>query len=72
MDGPGCSDGRLWLVRSPWPGLGLRDCLNVLWSRVDREQTPLTDELWRQRVSEVLTWDEATAVEWHRLNSGGA
>jgi hypothetical protein len=64
------SDGRLWLVRSPWPGLGLRDCLNVVWSWVERDRAPLGMELLRRRASEVLAWEETTAVDWrHRTKS---
>ena len=59
------SDGRLWLVRSPWPSLDLTDSLNVLWSWAERDATHDMEEL-RRRVSEALAWDEPTAVEWHR------
>lgn len=65
LDG-GHPDGRLWLVRSPWPSLSLSECLNVLWSWVERDQPRLTQELWRQRVSEALAWDEAAAADWHQ------
>jgi hypothetical protein len=60
------SDGRLWLVRSPWPTLTLPDSLNVLWTWVERDHAALDEDLWRQRVSEALSWDESTAIEWHR------
>jgi len=60
------SDKRLWLVRSPWSSLGLSDSLNVLWSWVERDHAQLDTQLFRQRVSEALAWDEATATEWHR------
>jgi hypothetical protein len=60
------SDGRLWLVRSPWPSLGLSESLNVLWSWTERDHTSLDRESYERRVGEALAWDEATAVEWHR------
>jgi hypothetical protein len=60
------SDGRLWLVRSPWPGLRLEDSLNVLWTWVERDHAAVDEDLWRQRVSEALDWDAPTASEWHR------
>jgi hypothetical protein len=60
------SDGRLWLIRSPWPSLSLTDCMNVLWTWSERDHAPLDMELSRRRISEVLAWDETTAVEWHR------
>jgi hypothetical protein len=60
------SDGRLWLVRSPWPSLNLRDCLNVLWTWAERDGARLDSELWRGRVSEALEWDDAAAVAWHQ------
>jgi hypothetical protein len=65
LDDPN-SDGRLWLARSPWPTLRLEDSLNVLWTWVERDHAALDADLWRQRVSEALGWDETTAVEWHR------
>jgi hypothetical protein len=65
LDDPN-SDGRLWLARSPWPPLNLAESLNVLWTWVERDHAALDEELWRQRVSEALRWDEATAVAWHR------
>lgn len=59
-------EGRLWLARSPWPSLTLQDSLNVVWTWVERDRTQLDDNLWRQRVTEALGWDETTATEWHR------
>jgi hypothetical protein len=59
-------DGRLWLVRSPWPGLSVEDSLNVLWTWVERDHAGLDEDIWRQRVSEALDWDAPTATEWHR------
>ena len=60
------SDGRLWMVRSPWPTLSVQDSLNVLWTWVERDHASLDEELWRERVSEVLAWDGTTAAAWHR------
>jgi hypothetical protein len=60
------SDGRLWMVRSPWPTLSLQDSLNVLWTWVERDHASLDEDLWRERVSEALAWDETTAATWHR------
>jgi hypothetical protein len=60
------SDGRLWLVRSPWPTLTLEDSLNLLWTWVERDHAAVDGDLWRQRVIEALQWDEATAAAWHR------
>jgi hypothetical protein len=60
------SDGRLWLVRSPWPTLTLEDSLNLVWTWVERDHAALDEEHWRQRVTEALDWDEATATGWHR------
>jgi len=59
-------DGRLWLVRSPWPGFIIEDSLNVLWTWVERDHSALTEDLWTHRVTEALSWDGATAAEWHR------
>lgn len=63
-------DGRLWLVRSPWPSLSLQDTLNVLWSWAERDRARLTPQRWRDRVSEALAWDDATAADWHRRTAG--
>jgi len=60
------SDGRLWLVRSPWPGLTVEESLNVLWTWVERDLASLDDDLWTRRVTEALDWDAATAIDWHR------
>ncbi len=60
------SDGRLWLVRSPWPSLSLRESLNVLWSWSERDHAQLDQQQLRKRVSEALAWDDATAVDCHR------
>lgn len=62
------TDGRLWLVRSPWPTLTLEDSLNLLWTWVERDHAALDDDLWHQRVSEALGWNAATATDWHRRN----
>jgi hypothetical protein len=62
------SDGRLWLVRSPWPSLDLNDTMIVLWSWAERDNTHDMEEL-RRRVSEALAWNETTAIEWHRRSA---
>ena len=50
--------GRLWAVRSPWPGIPLKDVFRCLWSVVDRYR----DGDARQRAAaEVLSWDEPRA-----------
>ena len=56
--------GRLWLVRTPWPSLGVQDALNVVWSWVERDRAPMNAALWRERVAETLSWDEPTATAW--------
>jgi hypothetical protein len=62
-------DGRLWLVRSPWPGLTIEDSLNVLWTWVERDRAALDEDLWARRVSEALGWDATTATEWRRRSA---
>src|SRR6185437_16377215 len=53
------SDGRLWLMRSPWPSLTLDDSLSVLWSWAERDRPqPLDIDVYRERVAEALSWDE--------------
>jgi hypothetical protein len=54
------------MVRSPWPTLSLQDSLNVLWTWVERDHASLDEDLWRERVSEALAWDETAAAAWHR------
>ncbi len=34
------TDGRYWLVRSPWPGLRVDEVLNVLWRQTERGLGP--------------------------------
>jgi hypothetical protein len=65
LGAPG-GDGRLWMVRSPWPSLSLRDSLDVVWTWVERDHESLDTDRWRERVSEALTWDETAATRWHR------
>ncbi|GMA23554.1 hypothetical protein GCM10025864_13130 [Luteimicrobium album] len=36
----GQTDGRYWLVRSPWPGLTVVDVPNVLWRETERGLAP--------------------------------
>jgi hypothetical protein len=61
--------GRLWVIRSPWPGLTLDEVFALLWRWVERDQE-LDNEVWRERVCEVLAWTQPQAVAWHRTSSG--
>lgn len=58
------SDGRLWLLSSPWRSLSLAETFAVLWTWAESfrdEQTPMQI---RVRVVEALAWTDAQAVEW--------
>ncbi|MGH3264463.1 MAG: hypothetical protein ACRDNS_20985, partial [Trebonia sp.] len=59
-------DAVVWLVRSPWPSLTVPEALNVLWSWTERDHAAMDGELWRSRVSETLSWDDARALAWHK------
>ena len=56
------SDGRVWLIRSPWASLTLTEVFEVLWRWVERDRT-LDEQIRRKRVAEVLAWPESRAVE---------
>jgi hypothetical protein len=58
-------DGRLWLVRSPWATLTLDEVFALLWRWVERDHQ-LDNDIWRERVAEVLAWSQPQAVAWHR------
>lgn len=68
--------GKLWLVRSPWPALGLQDALNVVWSWVEHDRAVQSSpeaarrQVWRERSGEALGWDEATALAWVVQHTG--
>lgn len=56
-------DGRLWLVRSPWPAFTVEDVIRILWPWVERDRAR-DEAVFRSRAAEVLGWDEARALEW--------
>lgn len=60
------TDGRLWLVRSPWPALDVPTSLNVLWTWVERDHADLDRDRYRQRVEEALAWGDDAALQWCR------
>ena len=64
------ADGRLWLVRSPWPGLDVSDTLSVLWTWSERPEArylPGRDE----RITEALAWNAETAIQWYQTIGHG-
>jgi hypothetical protein len=59
-------DGRLWLVRSPWPSLAVDEALSCVWSYTERDQHAYLradEESQLAAMGEVLTWPEARARE---------
>jgi hypothetical protein len=54
----GSRDGRLWMVRSPWPDVSVKTVLDVLWLYLEHDQPPASDRaLAESRSAEVLSWD---------------
>lgn len=54
----------VWLVRSPWPSIGLDEVFPLLWRWVERDRESLDEAVWRARAAEALGWDEERAREW--------
>lgn len=68
--------GKLWLVRSPWPAVGLQDALNIVWSWAEHDRAVQSSpdaarrRVWRERADQALRWDEATALAWAVQHTG--
>lgn len=57
--------GRVWLVRSPWPSLALREVFNAMWRWAERRGDGEYDaDLARSRAAEFLSWPEDRARGW--------
>ena len=56
--------GRVWLLRSPWPSLTLREVFNAMWRWVERPDVEYDPETVRRRASEFLMLPEADARRW--------
>ncbi|MBV9099294.1 MAG: hypothetical protein JO079_14675 [Frankiaceae bacterium] len=51
-------DGKLWLVRPPWPGWSLDDVFTFLWSVVDEHRDP---QARLDAARDALSWPEDRA-----------
>ena len=61
---PAPPEGRLGLLRSPWPSVGLEVVLDVLMDRAaERYEEVATPEI-TEAAREVLAWDEQRLWEW--------
>jgi hypothetical protein len=56
--------GRVWLVRSPWPSLTLREAFNAMWRWVERPEVEYDPDNVRARAAEFLSLSEAEASLW--------
>jgi hypothetical protein len=53
----------LWFVRSPWRSITLRELFDeILWPWVERDPSDRSEDLARERMSQVLSWTEDEAV----------
>jgi hypothetical protein len=52
------SDGRLWLVRSPWAGISALDALSLVWANLPRDPS---EPEWPAIARQVLSWDQDRA-----------
>jgi hypothetical protein len=52
------SDGRLWLVRSPWAGISALDALSLVWANLPRDPS---EPEWPAIARQVLGWDQDRA-----------
>jgi hypothetical protein len=55
---------RVWLLRSPWPTLTVREVFAVLWTWIERDHRPIDGLTVSAGVAEVLAWDETRARAW--------
>jgi hypothetical protein len=56
--------GRLWLLRSPWPSLGLAVVLHLLVRRCERRGLPVMTSGVMETAREVLAWPEERVWSW--------
>ena len=56
--------GRVWVLRSPWPTITLRDAINATWRWMERPGIEYDVDTVKERAAEFLSWPEAEARAW--------
>lgn len=56
--------GRLWLLRSPWPGWTLRETFAAMWRWLERPEVEYDAGYMLAGVADFLRWDESEARKW--------
>ena len=56
--------GRLWLLRSPWPGWTLRETFDAMWRWLERPDGAYDADYVLAGVADFLRWDESEASKW--------
>lgn len=62
--------GRLWLLRSPWPGWTLLETFNAMWRWLERPDAEYDADYLLAGVADFLRWDEPEAAAWRRAGEG--
>ena len=50
--------GRVWVLRSPWPSITLRDAINAMWRWMERPGIEYKVDTVKERAAEFLSWPE--------------
>ncbi|QKE82886.1 hypothetical protein [Arthrobacter sp. NEB 688] len=61
--------GRLWLLRSPWPGWSLRETFNAMWAGLERPDGEYDPDYVLAGAADFLRWSEGEAIKWRVLTS---
>jgi hypothetical protein len=56
--------GRVWLLRSPWPSLTLREAFNAMWRCIERPEAEQDPDRLRADAAEFLSLSEGEATRW--------
>jgi hypothetical protein len=56
--------GRLWLVRSPWPGWTVSDTFDAMWRWLERPEIAYDADYLLPGVCDFLRWAEFEAARW--------
>lgn len=62
--------GRLWLLRSPWPGWTLRETFAAMWRWLERPEVEYDADFMLAGVADFLRWDEREARKWRPKGHG--
>ena len=62
--------GRLWLLRSPWPGWTLRETFAAMWRWLERPEVEYDADYMLAGVADFLRWDQSEARKWRPEGDG--